>query len=48
MLIMLKIRQSDYNKAKKLMEKFMIVCDSFFSKKKEKKEKIKNFKKKIK
>ena len=40
MLIMLKIRQSDYNKAKKLMEKFMIVCDSFCSKKKEIEEKF--------
>ena len=35
MLIILKIRQSDYDKAKELMEKFAIVCDSFCSKKNE-------------
>ena len=40
MLIMLKIRQSDYDKAKELMEKFTIVCNSFCSKKREIEEKF--------
>jgi len=40
MLIILKIRQSDYDKAKELMEKFAIVCDSFCSKKNEIEEKF--------
>ena len=40
MLILLKIKQSDYQKAKELMEKFAIVCDSFCSKKNEIEEKF--------
>jgi len=40
MLILLKIKQSDYQKAKELMEKFNIVCNSFCSKKKEIEEKF--------
>ena len=35
MLIILKIKQSDYNKSKELIEKFKLVCKSFCSKKKE-------------
>ena len=35
MLIILKIKQSDYNKSKELIEKFNLVCKSFCSKKKE-------------
>ena len=34
MLIILKIKQSDYNKSKELIEKFNLVCKSFCSKKK--------------
>jgi tetratricopeptide (TPR) repeat protein len=39
MLIMLKIKQSDYDKASKLIERFNLVCNSFCSKKTEIKEK---------
>jgi len=39
MLIMLKIKQSDYDKASKLIERFNLVCNSFCSKKAEIKEK---------
>ena len=35
MLILLKIKQSDYSEAKKLIKKFNLVCSSFCSKKKE-------------
>tara|TARA_B100000029_G_scaffold496588_1_gene563117 strand:+ start:534 stop:971 length:438 start_codon:yes stop_codon:yes gene_type:complete len=35
MLIELKIKQSDYNQTKELMEKFILVCDSFCKKKEE-------------
>ena len=35
MLTLLKIKQSDYNKAKKLIETFNLVCKSFCSKKSE-------------
>ena len=34
MLALLKIRQSDYILAKELMDKFVLICDSFCSKKK--------------
>ena len=40
MLTLLKIKQSDYNKAKILMEQFDQVCKSFCSKKDEMKEKF--------
>ena len=40
MLIMLKIKQSDYKEAKKLIEKFNLVCNSFCSKKNEIKKKF--------
>ena len=42
MLTLLKIKQSDYNQAKKLIDKFILVCKSFCSKKNELQE---NFKK---
>ena len=35
MLTLLKIKQSDYNKAKDLIEQFVLVCKSFCSKKDE-------------
>ena len=35
MLALLKIKQSDYNHAKKLLDEFILVCKSFCSKKKE-------------
>ena len=41
MLTLLKIKQSDYNQAKKLIDKFSLVCKSFCSKKNEIKEKFK-------
>ena len=40
MLALLKIKQSDYNHAKKLLDEFVLVCKSFCSKKKEIQEKI--------
>ena len=40
MLALLKIKQSDYNHAKKLLEQFVLVCKSFCSKKKEIQEKF--------
>ena len=40
MLVLLKIKQSDYNHAKELLDKFTLVCKSFCSKKKEIKEKF--------
>ena len=41
MLALMKIKQSDYNEAKKLINKFSLVCKSFCSKKKEIEEKLK-------
>ena len=40
MLALLKIKQSDYNQAKKLIDKFSLVCKSFCSKKNEIQEKF--------
>ena len=40
MFALLKIKQSDYNEAKKLIERFDLVCVSFCGKKKEIKEKF--------
>ena len=40
MLALLKIKQSDYNHAKKLLDEFVLVCKSFCSKKKEIQEKL--------
>tara|TARA_Y100000310_G_scaffold252933_1_gene259706 strand:- start:222 stop:671 length:450 start_codon:yes stop_codon:yes gene_type:complete len=40
MLVILKIKQSDYNHAKKLIDQFVLVCKSFCSKKKEIQEKF--------
>ena len=40
MLTMLKIEQSDYNRAKELLDKFVLVCESFCLKKKEIQEKL--------
>ena len=40
MLVLLKIKQSDYNHAKKLLDQFVLVCKSFCSKKKEIQEKF--------
>jgi len=40
MLTLLKIKQSDYEKTKELIEKFTLVCKSFCSKKKEIEEKM--------
>jgi len=40
MLVLLKIRQSDYNYAKELIEKFTLVCESFCSKMAEMQEKF--------
>tara|TARA_B100000029_G_scaffold500292_1_gene571806 strand:- start:417 stop:866 length:450 start_codon:yes stop_codon:yes gene_type:complete len=41
MLILLKIKQSDYNEASELIDRFTIVCKSFCSKKNEIEEKFK-------
>ena len=41
MLTLLKIKQSDYNQAKKLIDKFSLVCKSFCSKEEEIQEKLK-------
>ncbi len=41
MLVLLKIKQSDYHLAKKLINKFNLVCKSFCSKKNEIEEKLK-------
>ena len=41
MLTLLKIKQSDYNHAKELIDKFILVCKSFCSKKNEIQEKFK-------
>ena len=41
MLTLLKIKQSNYNKAKELIDKFILVCKSFCSKKKEIQDKLK-------
>jgi len=40
MLTLLKIKQSDYNKAKELIKKFNLVCESFCSKRAEIQEKF--------
>ena len=40
MLVLLKIKQSDYKHAKKLFNKFVFICKSFCSKKKEIQEKF--------
>ena len=40
MLTLLKIKQSDYNHAKELIDKFIVVCKSFCSKKKEIQDKL--------
>ena len=40
MLTLLKIKQSDYNQAKELINKFILVCNSFCSKKKEIQDKL--------
>ena len=41
MLTLLKIKQSDYSQAKQLIDKFVLVCKSFCSKKNEINEKLK-------
>ena len=41
MLTLLKIKQSDYNQAKELIDKFILICKSFCSKKDEIQEKFK-------
>ena len=41
MLVLLKIKQSDYNQAKELMDKFTLICESFCTKKNEIEEKFK-------
>ena len=41
MLTLLKIKQSDYNEAKELINKFILVCKTFCSKKNEMQEKLK-------
>ena len=40
MLALLKIKQSDYDHVKKLLDEFILVCKSFCSKKKEIQEKF--------
>ena len=40
LFILLKIKQSDYNEAKKLIERFDLVCVSFCSKKSEIQDKL--------
>ena len=40
MLALLKIKQSDYNHAKKLLDEFVLVCKSFCTKKEEIQEKF--------
>ena len=40
MLALLKIKQSDYDQAKELIDKFILVCKSFCSKKKEIQDKL--------
>jgi len=41
MLVIMRIKQSDYNEAKELINKFKLVCKSFCSKRKEIEEKLK-------
>ena len=41
MLTLLKIRQSDYNQAKELIDRFILVCNTFCSKKNEIQQKLK-------
>ena len=40
MLVLLKIKQSDYNQAKELIKQFILTCKSFCSKKNEIQEKL--------
>ncbi len=40
MLVLLKIKQSDYNQAKELIDQFILICKSFCSKKNEIQEKL--------
>ena len=40
MLTLMKIKQSDYNQAKELIDKFILVCKSFCPKKKEMQNKL--------
>ena len=40
MLTLLKIKQSDYNRAKELIDQFIVICKSFCSKKNEIQEKL--------
>ena len=40
MLILLKIKQSDYNRANELIDQFIVICKSFCSKKNEIQEKL--------
>ena len=40
MLTLLKIKQSDYNEAKELIDRFILVCKSFCKKKNEIQEKL--------
>ena len=44
MLILLKIKQSDYSATKEWMEKFTLICKSFCTKEKEIKEKFEKLK----
>ena len=41
MLTLLKIKQSDYNQAKELIDRFILVCKTFCSKKNEIQQKLK-------
>ena len=43
MLAFIKIKQSNYDEAKKLVARFILVCESFCSKKNEIQEKLKKF-----
>ena len=43
MLTLIKIKQSNYDEAKKLVEKFILVCKSFCSKESEMQNKLKEF-----
>ena len=40
MLVLLKIKQSDYNRAKELIDQFSLICKSFCSKKNEMQDKL--------
>ena len=43
MLTLLKLKQSDYNQAKELVDRFILVCTSFCSKENEIREKLEKF-----